>query len=108
MVNKQYYFSVEPYPDPDELGVDGGLLVVISPKDYTDKEHCGYDQHLSDELDPILSKLPFMLSEDAEAQFSVYDWSDDPGVIPETQIDWVRKELIKAGFIEKDPETWLD
>jgi len=108
---KQYYFSVQPYfemedeADPADVP---GLSVTISPKDYTDEHHCCYDNHIGDEIDPIIGQLPFILSEDAECEFSVWDLDEVPGLIPASQIKNVVKALKKVGFIEKDPDSWLD
>lgn len=102
----QYYFSVEE--------IDDYICVCISPKDYTDKKHCLWDQHLGNSIDKELSMLPFMLSEDSEAMFSVWDFGSDEFegqedyVQPTAQnIKWVKDELKKLGWIEKDPNDWL-
>ncbi len=111
---KQYYFSIEQHEDEycddteDYIPKDG-LLVCISPKDYTDDNECCIDEHLTDELDPIIGNLPFILSEDSEANFTVWDLKTPAGLIPADQINYVRKEILKLpGFIERQSDEWLN
>jgi len=109
---KQYYFSITPFePYDDDEEDDGndkeGLCVTISPKYYTDAEECCYDQHIAAEIDPIIGQLPFILSEDSECQFTVWDLCKVPGLIPVSQIKYVTQELKKLGFIEFDFESIL-
>lgn len=106
---KQYYFSVEEINDFDHY-----ICVCISPKDYTDKHHCIWDQHLGNSIGKELNALPFMLSEDSECMFSVWDlgsqdFDGQEDYVEPTQqnIQWVKNELKKLGWIEKQPGDWL-
>ena len=103
---KQYYFSITTHEsyDDDDSGQDS-ICVTISPKDYTDVEFACYDQHLTDEIDPIIGQLPFMLSEDSECQFTVWSLDKVPQQI--SDIKYVTKELKKLGFIEFDFDSLL-
>lgn len=101
MVN-QYYFSIE------ESAADG-LIVAISPKDYTDTFGGMQNEHLTDELEPIIGNLPFILEEACKGMFSVYDLSKIPKPIPSSEIKNVTNEIIKLGcFEEVSNDFWYE
>jgi hypothetical protein len=89
---QDYYFQL--FED------DGHIGVSISPKDFTDKEQCCYDNHLGDSINNWANQLPFLLSEDCECQFSIWDWSGEKQAKIST-FAFIRTILIKTGLHER-------